>query len=181
MKRFFVFTLAALFATTCLLLTNLYALDQDFRSATEFAGNVYGSTYVCTWFDTLTATAHSSHSVAVDNYGIGKVKLYGTFRVEVYWNGGSVKPRPETKEMEVPGKSFGSASHNFSFFLRNKPKGPGWIAAWTELEVRDLATKEKVAWPTASCSTDFELMAHRSLLPDTWTRRSDKPRRRCSS
>ena len=48
MKRFSVFTLTLLFATTCLLLTDLYALDQDFKSATEFAGNVYGSTYVCT-------------------------------------------------------------------------------------------------------------------------------------
>ena len=71
MKRFLVFTLTLLFATTCLFLTDLYALDQNFRSVTEFAGNVYGSTYVCTWFDTLTETAHSSHSVAVDNYGIG--------------------------------------------------------------------------------------------------------------
>ncbi len=44
MKRFFVFTLAALFASTCLFLTDLYAFDQDFRSSTEFAGNVYGST-----------------------------------------------------------------------------------------------------------------------------------------
>ncbi len=157
MKCFVVFTLTLLFATTCLLLTDLYALDQDFRSSTEFAGNVYGSTYVCTWFDTLTETAHSSHSVAVDNYGIGKVKLYGTFTVEVHWNGGSITPLPETKEKEVPGNSFGSAHHNFSFLLRNKEEGPGWIDAWTGLEVRDLATKEKVAWPTASCSTNFEL------------------------
>ena len=118
MKRFLVFTLTLLFATTCLLLTDLHALDQDFQSATEFAGNVYGSTYVCTWFDKLTETAHSSHSVAVDNDGIGAVKLYGTFRVEVYWNGGSVTPPPETKEKKVPGNSFGSAYHDFSFLLR---------------------------------------------------------------
>ena len=157
MKRFSVFTLTALFATTCLLLTDLYALDQDFRSATEFAGNVYGSTYVCTWFDTLTETAHSSHSVAVDNYGIGAVKLYGTFRVEVQWNGGSITPPPETKEKEVPGKSFRSATHNFSFLLRNKKAGKASISASTGLEVRDLATKEKVAWPTASCFTNFDL------------------------
>ena len=79
MKRFSVFTLTLLFATTGLLLTDLYAFNEDFRSSTEFAGNVYGSTYVCTWFDRLTETAHSSHSVTVDNYGIGAVKLYGTF------------------------------------------------------------------------------------------------------
>ena len=102
MKRFLVFTLTLLFTTTCLLLTDLYAFTEDFRSSTEFAGNVYGSTYVCAWFDTLTETDHSSHSVAVDNYGIGAVKLYGTFRVEVRWNGGSAKPLPETKEKRVP-------------------------------------------------------------------------------
>ena len=157
MKRFLVFTLTLLFATTSLLLTDLYALDQDFRSATEFAGNVYGSTYVCTWFDTLTETAHSSHSVAVDNYGIGEVKLYGTFTVEVYWNGGSVTPPPETEEKDVPGNSFGSAYHNFSFLLRNKREGRARISAWTGLEVRDLATKIKVPWPTASCTTIFKL------------------------
>ncbi len=157
MKRFFVFTLAALFASTCLFLTDLYAFDQDFRSSTEFAGNVYGSTYVSTWFDTLTETAHSSHSVAVDNYGIGEVKLYGTFRVTVRWNGGSTTPQPETREKRVPGNSFGSAYHNFSFLLRNKPEGRARIEASTELEVRDLATKIKIAWPTTRCSTNFEL------------------------
>lgn len=157
MKRFLVFTLTVLFATTCLLLTDLYAFEQDSRESTEFAGNVYGSTYVCTWFDTLTETAHSSHSIAVDNYGIGKVKLYGTFTVEVHWNGGSITPPSETEEKEVPGKSFGSAYHSFSFLLRNKPEGPGWIEASTGLEVRDLATKIKVAWPTAECSTNFRL------------------------
>ena len=157
MKRFLLFTLTLLFATTCLLLTDLYAFEQDFRERTEFAGNVYGSTYVCTWFDTLTETAHSSHSVAVDNDGIGAVKLYGTFGVEVHWNGGSITPLPKTKEKRVPGDSFGSVSHNFSFLLRNKEEGTGWIAASTGLEVRDLATKEKIAWPTASCSTTFKL------------------------
>ena len=157
MKRFFVFTLTALFATTGLFLTDLYAFNEDFESSTEFAGNVYGSTYVCTWFDTLTKTAHSSHSVAVDNYGIGEVKLYGTFRVTVRWNGGSRTPDPKTKEKKVQGNSFGSAYDNFSFLLRNKKAGPGRIEAWTELEVRDLATKEKVAWPTAHCSSNFRL------------------------
>lgn len=158
MKRFSVFTLTLLFATTCLFLTDLYAsFREDFRSSTEFAGNVYGSTYVCTWFDTLTETAHSSHSVAVDNYGIGEVKLYGTFRVEVPWNGGSTTPPPKIKEKKVPGNSFGSAYHDFSFLLRNKPAGKARISAWTGLEVRDLATKEKVAWPTAECTSHFEL------------------------
>ena len=157
MKRFLVFTLTFLFATICLLLTDLYAFDQDFRESTEFAGNVYGSTYVCTWFDILTETAHSSHSVAVDNDGIRAVKLYGTFTVEVRWNGGSTKPLPKTKEKEVAGNSFGSASHNFSLLLRNKKAGKASISASTGLEVRDLATKEKVAWPTASCVTIFEL------------------------
>ena len=157
MKRFSVFTLTLLFASTCLFLTDLYAFDEDSRSSTEFAGNVYGSTYVCTWFDTLTETAHSSHSVSVDNYGIGEVKLYGTFRVEVHWNGGSTTPPPKVKTQRVAGKSFGSVYHSFSFLMRNKPEGRARITAWTDLEVRDLATNIKVAWPTASCSTIFKL------------------------
>lgn len=157
MKRFFVFTLVALFATTGLFLTDLYAFNSDFRPETKFAGNVYGSTYVATWFDTLTETAHSSHSVAIDNYGPGEVKLYGTFTVTVRWNGGSTTPPAKEKEKNVDGNSFGSAHDNFSFLLRNKPEGKAKITAWTELEVRDLATKEKVAWTTAQCSTRFEL------------------------
>ena len=157
MKRFFVFTLAAFFAITCLFLTDLYAFNQDFRSSTKFAGNVYGSTYVCTWFDTSTETAHSSHSVAVDNYGTGEVKLYGTFRVTVRWNGGSTTPPAKTKEKEVPGNSFGSAYHSFSFLLRNKKAGKASISASTGLEVRDLATGIKLAWTTARCSTNFRL------------------------
>ena len=157
MKRFFVFTLTALFATTGLFLTDLYAFRSDFKSATEFAGNVYGSTYVAVWFDTLTETAHSSHSVAVDNYGIGEVKLYGTFNVTVRWNGGSVTPPTTTKEKKVPGNSFESAQHNPSFLLRNKKRGNASISASTGLEVRDLATKEKIAWPTADTSFRFQL------------------------
>ena len=155
MKRFSIFTLTLLFATTFFFLTDLYAFNQDFRSSTEFAGNVYGSTYVATWFDTSTQTAHSSHSIAVDNYGTGAVKLYGTFRVTVRWNGGSTTPRPKTKEKEVPGNSFGSAYGDFSFNLRNKKAGMGRIEASTELEVRDLATKIKIAWPAARCGSDF--------------------------
>lgn len=157
MKRFFVFTLTALFATTGLFLTDLYAFRSDFKSATEFAGNVYGSTYVAAWFDTLTETAHSSHSVAVDNLGIGEVKLYGTFNVTVRWNGGSVTPPTRKKEKKVPGNSFRSAEHNPSFLLRNKPRGKASITASTGLEVRDLATGEKIAWPTAQCTYNFRL------------------------
>ena len=157
MKRFLVFTLAALFALTCLFLTDLYAFRSDFKSATEFAGNVYGSTYVAAWFDTLTETAHSSHSVAVDNLGTGDVKLYGTFNVTVRWNGGSVTPPTKTKEKMVPRNSFRSAEHNPSFLLRNKKRGKASITASTGLEVRDLATGEKIAWPTASCTYNFKL------------------------
>ena len=158
MKRFLMFTLTLLFTTTCSLLTDLQAFEHDFQSDTKFAGNVYGSTYVCTGFDFASQTAHSSHSVAVDNYGIGPVKLYAIFRVEVHWNGGSIKPPPVIKEKRVPKNGFGSAYHNFSFPMRNKRKGHGYIQAWTDLEVLDLATTVKLAWPTASCITFFDLL-----------------------
>lgn len=73
------------------------------------------------------------------------------------WNGGSTTPPAKEKEKNVDGNSFGSAHDNFSFLLRNKSEGKAKITAWTELEVRDLATKEKVAWTPAECSTNFRL------------------------
>lgn len=46
MKRFFVLTLAVLFATVGLFLTGLYALESDYRYATKFDGAVYGEVNV---------------------------------------------------------------------------------------------------------------------------------------
>ena len=69
MKRFLVFTLIALFATTCLLLTNLYAddNDEDFGLADAPFDDVFGSVGVSVWYDDETSTASGSFSYFLDN------------------------------------------------------------------------------------------------------------------
>ena len=155
MKRFFVFTLTVLFATASLFLTELYALESDYRYATKFNGKVYGEANVWTWFEF--PFANSRHHVYVSNDLPGQMKFYGKFTVEVYWNGGAATPQPREESDLVDGDSSGAATHNFSFNLRHKEAGPGYIYATTALDVRNVATNEKLSWPTAACSSGFEL------------------------
>ena len=155
MKRFFVFTLILLFATTCLHLTNLRA-ESDSKDGYRNAGNLWGSACVSTSFDA--PYAKSSHGVYVANYGPGAVKLYGTFTIKVYWSGGgSFTPTPTKKEKEVPLNGSASAYQDFSVNLRRKPKGNARITASTHLRVRDDVTDTDSSWPTASCTTHFDL------------------------
>ena len=64
MKRFFVFTLTALFVTTCLLLTNLIA-ENDMDTESLLDGDVDGYTEVTTWFNF--PLAKSVHQASVYN------------------------------------------------------------------------------------------------------------------
>lgn len=157
MKRFFVFTLTLLFATVCLFLTDIEALDSDYEYETNFGGTVYGETNAWTWFDAASETAYSSHSVYVWNDGPGAVKFYAKHTARVFWNGGSATPPPREESGIIGANSSGSDSDSFSFNLSNKPAGPGSISATTGLDVRHIPTNVKLSWPTASISTSFTL------------------------
>ena len=155
MKRFFIFTLTALFVTACLFLPELDAWDTNYRYDTKFNGSVYGEANVLTWFEF--PVAYSRHAVYVSNDGPGSVKFYATFTMEVHWNGGYTTLPPREESGILGAGSWGSANHNFSLNLRDKRAGPGYIYATSALDVRHIPTNEKLSWPTAAISTDFEL------------------------
>ena len=157
MKRFFVFTLTLLFAAVCLFLTNLDALDSDWKFATKFNGTVYGETNAWTWFDDSSKIAHSNHAAYVSNDGPGPVKFYVTYTTQVFWNGGSATPPPREESHTVEAGSSKNTSESFSFLLRNKKAGPGHISATTALDVRHIPTNVKLSWPTARSITFFDL------------------------
>jgi len=158
MKRFFLFTLIALFATVCLFPPTLEALNSDYKYATKFGGTVYGEANVWTWFDASSEIAHSDHAVYVWNDGPGSVKYYGTYTVRVVWQGGSATPEPREKSGLVHANNSGADNDDGrSFLLRNKDPGRGRISASTLLEVRHVPTNVKRAWPLASTATAFTL------------------------
>ena len=71
MKRIFVFTLTALFAITCLFLTDLPAWgnyeDWDDGYADMPFEDVYGYVYVTVWYEPGVFTAYSSHHFFLNN------------------------------------------------------------------------------------------------------------------
>ena len=154
MKRFLIFTLTLLFATTYLPLT-LLAAESDYRGTSLFNGTVYGVTYVSTSFSYPIAS--TSHAVTVSNSGAGSVKFYLTGTMRVYWNGGSFLPNPKEKSDIVAANGYGGDSVSFSCNLRNKDSGPGSVYGSTDLKVRDISTNA-VEWGTsAHAVTTFEL------------------------
>ena len=160
MKRFFVFTLMSLFATTCLLLSNpnAYGYKWDSVHGMLFDG-VYGSIYVTTDWDEESEIASAYFSFYTSNDGRGDVKMYSTATVQVFWNGGSVSPAPREDSEKVPENSTGSIYENFSFKLRNKEEGPGFISAVGKLEVRHIPSGDKRGLPReAECITRFRIL-----------------------
>ena len=151
MKRFLVFTLTLLFATTCLPLTHLTA-ESDYRGTSLFNGTVYGVTYVSTSFSYPIAS--TSHAVTVSNSGPGSVKFYLTGTMQVYWNGGSFLPNPKEKSDIVGANGYGSDAVSFSCNLSNKDSGAGYVHGSTDLKVRDISTNA-VEWGTSAHATTF--------------------------
>ena len=161
MKRFFVFSLMSLFATTCLLLSNpsAYGYDWDFEHDTLFDDTVYASIYITTDWDEESEIASAYFSFYVSNDGPGDVKMYSTATVEVSWNGGSITPSPKEDSAIVEANSSGSIYEDFSFNLRNKPKGRGYISAEGELDVRHFPTNVKSSVdPPAFSETFFDIL-----------------------
>ena len=158
MKRFFVFTLMSLFATTCLFLTNGYSYDSDSEHDWLFDDTVYASIYITTDFDNTTETASCYFCFYVSNDGPGGVKMYSTATMGLFWNGGSVTPPPKEDTAIVEANSTGSINEEFVFSLRNKRKGRGSMWAEGELDVRHFPTNVKSSVPTARSETTFEIL-----------------------
>jgi hypothetical protein len=155
MKRFFVFTLIALFATVSVFLTHLDAFDSDWQFDTKFDGTVYGETNV--WVKFNDPIASSGHAFYVSNDGPGVVKYYTTATVQVFWNGGSVSPTPREDSGIIAANDSQNINENFSFNLKNKDEGNAHISATSALDVRHIPTNVKLSWPTAKAIHHFNL------------------------
>ena len=158
MKRFFIFTLTMLLATSCLVLTDADAYDWDDSFEWFFDHTVYGSVYITTDFDNTTERASLYFSFYVSNDGPGSVKMYTTAKMGLYWNGGSVTPPPKEDTEIVSANDSGSIYEDWEISLRNKP--PGWGSMWAqgELDIRHFPTNEKVSvFPVAYATTTFEI------------------------
>ena len=160
MKRFFVFTLTLLFATTCFLHLNLnaYGYDWDSTHDTLFDGTVYASIYITTGWDQESETASCYFSFYVSNDGPGDVKMYTTATMGLYWNGGSVTPPPKEDTEIVGANNSGSIYEDWVFSLRNKEEGQGYMWAEGNLDVRHFPTNVKSSvYPSAFASTAFHI------------------------
>ena len=120
-----VFTLTMLFATTCLLLTNLFAqdydsdeVDNDWDSDWAFQeNNVFGSASVCTWYDA--PFLKSSHCASISRSDEGGYTYYCEF--EATWT----NPQDEEKVERDPEHgalppNYWSKSKNFSFLVEEE-------------------------------------------------------------
>jgi len=159
MKRFFVFALTLLFATSCLVLTNADAYNWGESNDWFFDDTVYGSVYITTDFDNTTETASLYYSFYVSNDGPGGVKMYTTATMGLYWNGGSVVPDPKEDTAIVGANNSGSIYEDWVFSLRNKRPGQGYMWAEGALDIRHLPTNVKVSLsPSAQASTSFDIL-----------------------
>lgn len=156
LKRFFLFTLMILFATSCFIVAPLHAQsDDEYKTTSLFGDDVYCVTYAYTNFSYPIAS--SSHAVTLWNYGPGGVKFYLKGTMGVRWNGGSVTPPAREKSDTISANSGGGDEVNFSFSLRGKKAGRGSIWASTELKVRHLPTNTTQWAMTANASNNFIL------------------------
>ena len=161
MKRFFVFTLIALFATTCLLLTNLSAYDDD--GDYGYAGvpyeNVYGYAWVTVWYDSDTSTPYSYHHFFLTNGGGVPVACYNNFEADV--DGPSVVlPQSKGDFRWVPIDDEASDTHTFSFDMTGKLGGRYTLDGSTDVDIEaDFngggGTEFPWSW-RATASTEFD-------------------------
>ncbi len=160
MKRFFVFTLIALFATTGLLLTNLSAYDDngDYGYAGMPFENVYGYAWVTVWYDTEFSIPKSYHHFFLRNGGGVPVACYNNFEADV--DGPSVVlPQSKGDFRWVPINDEASDTHTFSFDMTGKLRGKYTIKGKTDIDIEadfnnDGETESTWPW-RASASTKF--------------------------
>ena len=135
MKRFFAFTLTALLATACLLLTDLTAeWDSDGKSKNlGNKGSVYGYVYVSTGWEFPFATSY--HDAYVSNHAEMAVKYYATFTATVE-GPSEIEPRKVEPEGWVEMDGFGYEDEYFKFNMRGKKRGDYTITGESKLVVK---------------------------------------------
>ena len=160
MKRFFVFTLTALFVTTCLFLTNLIA-ENDMDTDFVFDGDVEVYTEVTTWFSF--PLAKSVHQAAIHNNSNKSVRYYYTFKATV--SGPEEIPAKEKSDHGWVAKNDSwYDSKNFSFNMRGRKEGKYTITAKADLTVKsdlngdgDFEDPGEIDGVDSSCSTTFRI------------------------
>ncbi len=141
MKRFFVFTLTVLFATACLLLTNLSA-GYDWSSGS--GGNLEfvwaGSTVFTSWNFPI---AKGMHAFSVYNYSGFEgyrsaipVRYYYVFESEILGPGIDEWKKDDDGHGTIEARDWWSISQTFSFNMRGKGAGNYSIVASTDLTVK---------------------------------------------
>ena len=155
-----VFTLTVLFATTCLLLTNLTAqdydsdeVDNDWDSGWAFQeNNVFGSASVCTWYDA--PFLKSSHCASISRSDAGGYTYYYTFEAKLTDPQGNEDVKDESNHGPLP-LNYWSKSKSFSFLVG---EGDHTINAFSFLKiVEEFGDGRSESWrATATTSINIE-------------------------
>lgn len=160
MKPFFVFTLTALFVTTCLFLTNLIA-ENDMDSKFVFNGDVEVYTEVTPWFNF--PLAKSVHQAAVHNNSDRSIRYYCTFTATVS-GPEEIPPKEKSYQGWVAKDTSWYESKNFSFNMRGRRAGRYTITADADLTVKsdlsgdgDFEEPGEIDGEDSSCFTRFDI------------------------
>ena len=154
-----VFTLTALFATTCLLLTDLPA-EVDIDQGTKLQ-NVWGEAYVSTRYDAPHARGYA------DGFFLNNldrlVRRYFKFKVEVTGPGNQIQPKQRSGHGDLPGGERWVDAQNYSFHMGGKPAGRYTVTASSDLTAKvdfnnngQFGEGEVADW-NAKCSTVFDI------------------------
>ncbi len=128
-----VFTLTVLFATTCLLLTDLPA-EVDFEQATKLQ-NVWGEAYVSTSYDAPHARGYAD-GFFMNNLDL-LVRRYFKFEVKVTYPNGSTDVRNRSDEGDnLPAGERWVDAPNYKFPMGGKPRGRYKITASSDLTAK---------------------------------------------
>lgn len=162
MKRFFVFTLTALFAITCLLVGNLLAWDSsgDYGYADMPFDDVYGYVYVTVWYEPGVFTAYSSHHFFLDNGDDLAINYSYSFHSEV--NGpADIEPqgKGDAGQVAVNQEALDSASYSYDMAGKDGNftiRGSSFLSIDGDTD-HDGEIDAWDSWSTPPCSVDFEL------------------------
>ena len=144
-----VFTLTVLFATTCLLLTNLTAqdydsdeVDNDWDSGWAFQeNNVFGSASVCTWYDA--PFLKSSHCASISRSDAGGYTYYYTFEAKLNED---EEVKRDADHGPLP-PNYWSKSESFSFLVDQDEEGDHKIDAFSFLKiVEEFGDQRSKSW-----------------------------------
>lgn len=162
MKRFFAFTLIALFATACLFVVNLNAdnpTDDDYGTVLD---NVFVEAYAATYWSAPYASSHMDGYV--NNSGGKAVKYYCDFATNLSNRTWRWPDKTRSYNGWVGIGNRWSGNYNVSFNMSNKKDGDWTIWASTDLTVKsdlngdgDVEDPGEVDGKDAYAWTDFEI------------------------